>query len=247
MNQTEQTYKAIETVYDGYRFRSRLEARWAVFFNAMGIKYKYEDEGYKYSSFERKKLDKDGKEIIDKNGYPEYEDDMFYLPDFYLPDFDVYCEVKGSDNALHRDFDKLTYAIDYFQTPMSEAGLMILGEIPHFVRESYIVRSLPAFPLLIWHKGVRFTFSTFTIVNGGHIKILKGTESFAHGNYIDLPGDEYLIAGDSCEDVLRILSTSCRCIGEFDQLYPLSQEGLKVLYAAYDNARQARFEHGEKG
>jgi hypothetical protein len=31
--------KTIETIYNGYRFRSRLEARWAVFFDAMGIKY----------------------------------------------------------------------------------------------------------------------------------------------------------------------------------------------------------------
>ena len=38
--------KAIETVYNGYRFRSRLEARWAVFFDAAGIKYEYEPEGF---------------------------------------------------------------------------------------------------------------------------------------------------------------------------------------------------------
>ena len=31
--------KAIETEYDGHRFRSRLEARWAVFFNAVGLTY----------------------------------------------------------------------------------------------------------------------------------------------------------------------------------------------------------------
>lgn len=30
--------KPIETHYNGYRFRSRLEARWAVFFDALGIK-----------------------------------------------------------------------------------------------------------------------------------------------------------------------------------------------------------------
>ena len=40
--------KAIETVYNGYRFRSRLEARWAVFFDAMGIKYLYEPQGFKF-------------------------------------------------------------------------------------------------------------------------------------------------------------------------------------------------------
>jgi hypothetical protein len=38
--------KAIETRYKGYRFRSRLEARWAVFFDALGIKWEYEKEGY---------------------------------------------------------------------------------------------------------------------------------------------------------------------------------------------------------
>lgn len=38
--------KAIETTYTGYRFRSRLEARWAVFFDAMGMKWEYEPEGF---------------------------------------------------------------------------------------------------------------------------------------------------------------------------------------------------------
>lgn len=37
---------AIETRYKGYRFRSRLEARWAVFFDAAGVKWEYEFEGY---------------------------------------------------------------------------------------------------------------------------------------------------------------------------------------------------------
>ncbi len=38
--------KAIETSYKGYRFRSRLEARWAVFFDSLGVKWEYELEGY---------------------------------------------------------------------------------------------------------------------------------------------------------------------------------------------------------
>lgn len=62
--------KAIETEYKGYRFRSRLEARWAVFFDQMGIRYEYEPEG-----------------IMLSDGTP-------YLPDFYLPDFYCYFEVK---------------------------------------------------------------------------------------------------------------------------------------------------------
>ena len=59
--------KAIETEYNGYKFRSRLEARWAVFFDAAGIKYEYEPEGFE----------------IKVNSEEMYR----YLPDFYLPDF----------------------------------------------------------------------------------------------------------------------------------------------------------------
>jgi hypothetical protein len=36
----------IETHYNGYHFRSRLEARWAVCFDALGLTYQYEPEGF---------------------------------------------------------------------------------------------------------------------------------------------------------------------------------------------------------
>lgn len=62
--------KPIETQYDGYRFRSRLEARWAVFFNTLGIKYQYEIEGYQMGN-------------------------LRYLPDFYIPSLNRWFEVKG--------------------------------------------------------------------------------------------------------------------------------------------------------
>ena len=38
--------KAIETKYAGCRFRSRLEARWAVFFSELNIPWEYEPEGF---------------------------------------------------------------------------------------------------------------------------------------------------------------------------------------------------------
>jgi hypothetical protein len=70
--------KAIETKYKGYRFRSRLEARWAVFFDTLGIAWEYEKEGY------------------DLGGAG------WYLPDFWLPKvYDrigkpgVWVEIKG--------------------------------------------------------------------------------------------------------------------------------------------------------
>lgn len=62
-------FKAIETVYNGYRFRSRHEARWAVFFDKLKIRYRYEFEGF----------DLDG---------------LRYLPDFYLPKQQCWIEIK---------------------------------------------------------------------------------------------------------------------------------------------------------
>lgn len=40
------TISAIPTHYAGCYFRSRLEARWAVFFDALGIEWEYEPEGF---------------------------------------------------------------------------------------------------------------------------------------------------------------------------------------------------------
>jgi hypothetical protein len=42
--------QAIETVYKGFRFRSRLEARWAVFFDRMGWNWAYEHQGFDLES-----------------------------------------------------------------------------------------------------------------------------------------------------------------------------------------------------
>lgn len=62
--------KPIETRYKGYRFRSRLEARWAVFFDNMGLRWRYEVEGFD----------------LGERGW--------YLPDFYLPDWGCFVEIK---------------------------------------------------------------------------------------------------------------------------------------------------------
>lgn len=45
--------KAIQTQYKGYNFRSRLEARWAVFFDALGLKWEYEPEGFELPGGQR--------------------------------------------------------------------------------------------------------------------------------------------------------------------------------------------------
>lgn len=95
--------KAIETYYNGYKFRSRLEARWAVFFDNLGIRYEYEPEGYKLS-----------------NG-------MCYLPDFLLHDIkfchdgELYVEVKGVMND-----DSLEKIVEFSKSHC----ILVLGDIP---------------------------------------------------------------------------------------------------------------------
>jgi hypothetical protein len=42
--------KAIETRYEGYRFRSRLEARWGVYLDALGWVWDYEPEGFEVAN-----------------------------------------------------------------------------------------------------------------------------------------------------------------------------------------------------
>ena len=64
--------KTIETYYGGYKFRSRLEARWAVFFDALHVPYQYEPEGYELEG-------------------------VYYLPDFWLPQQECWVEIKGHE------------------------------------------------------------------------------------------------------------------------------------------------------
>jgi hypothetical protein len=74
--------KAIETNYNGYAFRSRLEARWAVFFDTLGIEYEYEKEGFDLGAA------------------------GWYLPDFWLPLQRAWVEIKG-DDATDEDVAKM--------------------------------------------------------------------------------------------------------------------------------------------
>lgn len=68
---------AIPTVYNGTEFRSRAEARWAIFFDVLGVPWEYEPRGYKLA------------------------DGTNYLPDFWLPDQRVFWEVKGVRDTGH--------------------------------------------------------------------------------------------------------------------------------------------------
>lgn len=77
------TIKAIETIYNGVKYRSRLEAQWAAKMDELGIEHVYEPQCYQMGC-------------------------TWYLPDFYLPDLDMFAEVKGvPDEKAAEKIEKL--------------------------------------------------------------------------------------------------------------------------------------------
>lgn len=93
--------KAIETRFRGILFRSRIEARWAVFFEALEIPWLYEPEGFELPS---------GK----------------YLPDFSLPRQKIWVEVKGGD------FHGPTIHLNELALASEQRVLLVAGSIPIF-------------------------------------------------------------------------------------------------------------------
>ena len=182
--------KAKETYYNGYRFRSRLEAKWAVFFDAMDIRYVYENEG-----FERKT----------QNGT------ISYLPDFYFPQYELYGEVKGvyALNEIPRsDAERMSLMIDY-EGPLQN-GIVLLGNIPEpneFIEYAVWKRST---------EGLELVYLLDTLDSEWDSKILmdKAPCRFT-SDYV--PTHSY---GECCQ--------------------------YTKVYFALEQARQARFEHGER-
>lgn len=109
--------KAIETEYNGYRFRSRLEARWAVFFDALGVKYQYEMEGF------------------------EFEDGTRYLPDFWLPNVNLrttkdgpglWVEVKGDRDTMQTEYYQMFPRLSYeLKAPFA----ILIGEVNNYATD----------------------------------------------------------------------------------------------------------------
>lgn len=107
--------KAIQTQYNGYLFRSRLEARWAVFFDACGVKFEYEPEGYDLG-----------------NG-------LMYLPDFLLHGVvgrdsgDLFVEVKVTMNQADAEKIKRFAEIGKNHRLPNEKfnpAILVVGQIP---------------------------------------------------------------------------------------------------------------------
>lgn len=147
----------VQTSYAGCRFRSRLEARWAVFFDHLGIEWQYEPERYMVGPAPARRT---------------------YLPDFYLPDKAVWVEVKGHPEAL--DPMLMHAAADpQYGLPASPYGaareyglveprIALLGQVPRLAGAHGVV-VVVAGEVLATQRGV------FTCRAGNHQLTLVGT------------------------------------------------------------------------
>lgn len=89
--------KAIPTVYNGIQFRSRTEARWALFFDCIDAKYLYEPQLFPFEPH-------------------------WYLPDFLLPDANTWIEVKGKDPSGEEIFK-----VKQLCTKTEQPALIVVG------------------------------------------------------------------------------------------------------------------------
>lgn len=203
--------KPIETVYNGYRFRSRLEARWAVFFDTLGIKYEYEKEGYD----------------LGVNGW--------YLPDFWLPEYKCWIEIKGEKPSL----DEVLKVVE-LESKTGNVGILFWG-LPgeNLGKSTYIILQGSEGYVQANSSNVRFGFC-----NPGWCKNIEELMNSTEDNRvepinsnikIDMGGDDFV-----CNDEWS-KSTNPYYFGKRKIDY-----NHVSLIQAYRAAKSARFEHGEK-
>lgn len=163
--------KPIQTEYNGYLFRSRLEARWAVFFDACGIDYEYEPEGY------------------------QLDNGLMYLPDFLLhgvvgrDEGDLFVEVKGKMTDL--DAKKINCFVDmgfpdteYLQK--SETGTLVVGAIPAGDDIRDIIQEIRDRAYYSGNERWPYEFN-FETIDGDHFGCYPGINK---NGYFELFGDD---------------------------------------------------------
>lgn len=208
--------KPIETYYNGYRFRSRLEARWAVFFDTLGVKYEYEPEGFALPSGRCYLPDFRVKCYGCRGKYPlsAYEILPFSEPPEPPKPFDLYIEVKGKmtqeDADRIKEFSgtwKEAKGISYFEI---QNPVLIVGNIPPLDGSSDS-EAVGAYKEM---DGVDIYPFNYELIDGDHFAAYPA----AHNGYFYLWGD--------------------------DSNY-IDKDDRPAVEKAYAAARIARFEHGE--
>lgn len=180
--------KPIETLYKGYRFRSRLEARWAVFFDAIVVRWEYEKQGF------------------------ELGEQGCYLPDFWIEDWRKWVEIKPTlDDVGESETQRLVE----FSRRIGPLLLMVGSPWPGELQIFEMCRFMDFEPPWIW----------------GEIASCRK----CNGHCL-LADDEIHHNGSTG---FMMLGRHADCDTE---KYPISGS----LLPAYQAARSARFEHGER-
>ena len=224
--------KAINTFYNGYHFRSRLEARWAVFFDALGVKYEYEPEGY-----------------VLPNG-------ECYLPDFVIDGLDtchgfvprLFVEVKNGECLSNKEAEKI---IQFHND--GENQILVVGDIREALE--FVKTGNPLSEVVCKDPVNNIGFYSFELIDGDCYPTFFGLDK--KGN-VGLAGGDY----DShyfAIDILKALEIACKVRFEHGyaptskevrrqllrQVLPVAIEGCwkasKTIYEAYKSIRARRY------
>jgi hypothetical protein len=226
--------RAIETHYKGYRFRSRLEARWAVFFDAVGLRWRYETEGFVCG------------------------EGPCYLPDFYLPDADLYVEVKPDLPRFVTcdDHPGLQVGVVMDGREWTPFGKFMVASLHlsqrdgnQFVPRLYMLCGVPGVPVLERYKG-NWKLNDGSVAVHFPGPVAEGACLLPVGAWSDQGADDgvdlwpyYLRPGTlaGSHDVAYLPASVCTHFYVGAGRDFASQR----LVSAYAAARSARFEHGE--
>lgn len=221
--------KPIETIYNGYRFRSRLEARWAVFLDSLGVKYEYEPEGF---------------ELPGVGGY---------LPDFRVmchakrgaerEPFPLYIEVKGQMDETSakkiKAFSWYNAFEEYPEPPMNTEG-MYLHNDPDYQKR-----------LSEWENTANKRYSAILIVSD--IPNIQSIDDICDSEIIGCydglgfglyPFNYETIDGDHFGAYPCVWNGKFGLLGD-EGSYCWWGDHIHTAYA-YIAARRARFEYGER-
>ena len=250
--------KPIETEYNGYRFRSRLEARWAVFFDSLGIEYEYEPEGFELPSGKR------------------------YLPDFRVKcygdrgktnetPYDLWIEVKGEmteeDERKLKEFAYGGHLNTEYSICCDDCPIKFWGENPekHFADLDWVHNEDIGGHDLCCSCGKELGNSPENIPDS-FVCDLGDTPVDVQIWKFEPIVNKVLVVGNIPEDIYPSVKNNDLFYnyelidGDYFPAYPAGLDGkfylwggdgsyihdTEVVEVAYANARKARFEHGEK-
>jgi hypothetical protein len=108
--------KQLPIFYKGYKFRNKAVAKWAVFFDYLGIKYEYQKESFQLDSGE------------------------IYTPDFWLPEWHggVWANVTKEGKPNNKELYKMSQLVE-----VTQGTGYILNGVPDFkyYKRVYFVRA----------------------------------------------------------------------------------------------------------